>query len=83
MHSDTKHDSPPSASVVQNPSIGPFIAHIASRLEKGIMLMTCQLLIKTTKGASAEGHGILDSMSSASFVSEHLASDNEFASIEL
>lgn len=50
------------------------LSHAAlSGLDKNMLLMTCRLFVESPEGMSVEVRGILDSASSASFISECLA----------
>ncbi len=72
LHSDSKNNPTTSTDVVPPPSLNPIVSHTASGLGKNLLLMTCRILVESPDGLSIEAHGILDSVSSASFVSERL-----------
>ncbi len=72
LHSDSKNNPTTSAEVVQPPSLNPIVSHTASGLGKNLLLMTCRILVESPDGLSIEARGILDSASSASFVSGRL-----------
>ena len=47
-------------------------SHAATGLETGSLLMTCRVLVHSPDGSSIDARAILDSASSASFISERL-----------
>lgn len=55
------------------PPTGSVQSHTATELKSNTLLMTCKLLIEAPDGKMVEVRGILDSASSASFVSECMA----------
>ena len=54
------------------PIVNPVMAHAVTELKTNALLMTCKLLIEAPNGSLVEARGILDSASSASFVSERI-----------
>ena len=69
-HSLLHSESKPNSSSSTSPN--PVQVHTASGLVKELLFMTCRLRVESPKGFSIEARGILDSASSASFVSERL-----------
>ena len=56
-----------------NPASKPVTSHAAASLTSNTLLMTCRVLVHARDGSAVEARAILDSASSASFVSERLA----------
>ena len=56
-----------------NPDSKPVTSHTVAGLTSNALLMTCRVLIGAPDGTAVEDRAILDSASSASFVSERLA----------
>ena len=54
------------------PIVNPVMSHAVTALKTNALLMTCKLLIEAPNGSLVEARGILDSASSASFVSERI-----------
>ena len=54
------------------PIVNPVMSHAVTELKTNALLMTCKLLIEAPNGSLVEARGILDSASSASFVSERI-----------
>ena len=73
LHEDFPKDTP-SAPSDDSPS-SPVTSHTAvnAGLKSSSLLMTYQILIVSPNGSSSEARAILDSASSASFISDHLA----------
>ena len=73
LHEDPPKDTP-SAPPDDKPS-SPVTSHTAvnAGLKSSSLLMTCQILVVSPNGSSSEARAILDSASSASFISDHLA----------
>ena len=61
------------ASSLSDPATKPVTSHAAAGLTPNALLMTCRVLIDTPDGVPVEARALLDSASSASFVSERLA----------
>ena len=61
--------SPPSASAAP---VKPITSHTATGLTPNSLLMTCRVSVESPGGSAIEARAILDSASSASFVSEQL-----------
>ena len=55
------------------PSASSVTSNAALGLDKNLLLMTCRLIVELPEGMSVEIHGVLDSASSTSFISERLA----------
>ena len=72
-HSLLHIDSKPTPTEQPTPINDSIASHAALGLENNLLLMTCQLLVESPEGMSVEVRGILDSASSASFISERLA----------
>ena len=51
----------------------PITSNTAARLTTNTLLMTCRVLVDTPDGSSVEARALVDSASSASFMSERLA----------
>ena len=69
LHSETK-PSPSSGSTTPTSTIS---SHTAAGLAEKVLMMTCRVLIESPDGGlSIEARGLLDSASSASFISERL-----------
>ena len=68
------HKDTPSAHPDDSPS-SPVTSHTAvnAGLKSSSLLMTCRILVVSPNGSSSEARAILDSASSASFISDHLA----------
>ena len=63
-----------STPVAVQPSVQPSISsNAATGFACNALLMTCQLLVHAPDGSNVKAHGLLDSASSTSFVSERLA----------
>ena len=56
-----------------NPASKPVTSHAAAGLTSNALLMTCHVLVDAPDGSAVEARAILDSASSASFISECLA----------
>ena len=69
LHSESKNNSTTSTSIEQT---SPVASYTASGLRKNILLMTCRVLIESPTGLCIEARAVLDSASSASFISERL-----------
>ena len=69
-HSLLHSESEPNSSLSTSPN--PVQVHTASGLVKELLFMTCRLRVESPEGFSIKARGILDSVSSASFVSERL-----------
>ena len=53
-------------------SVDTHTSHTATGIESGMLLTTCKLMIEAPSGMMIEARGLLDSASSASFVSERI-----------
>ncbi len=62
-------ESPPSG----DPPPTPIVSATAVKLRSTPLLMTCRILVFAADGSSVEARALLDSGSSSSFISEHLA----------
>ena len=71
LHIESKFDKS-SPTTIPSSSINPVTSHTATELKSSILLMTCKLLIESPNGSIVEARGILDSASSASFISERI-----------
>ena len=73
LHEDFPKDTP-SVPPDDSPS-SPVTSHTAvnAGLKLSSLLMTCRILVVSLNGSSSEARVILDSASSASFISDHLA----------
>ena len=69
---DTK-DAPPSTGVTTSPLVNPATLNAAVGFTSGSLLMTCRILVHAPDGSPVEARAILDSASSASFISERLS----------
>ena len=69
LHVDTKEVNAPSSDL----TIKPVSSNAAVGLAPSALLMTCRVLVDAPDGSSVEARAILDSASSASFVSERLS----------
>ena len=57
------------------PSTTPISAHAVMGIKSDLLLMTCRVVVEAPDGSTVEARAILDSASSASFISERLASN--------
>ena len=78
LHTETKEGNKPtvnSASQISviEPSAMPVSTHAAMSIKSDVLLMTCHVLVESPNGSSMKARALLDSASSASFVSERLA----------
>ena len=69
LHVDTKETNAPSS----DSTVKPVSSNAAAGLASSALLMTCRVLVDAPDGSSVEARAILDSASSASFVSERLS----------
>ena len=69
---DTK-DAPPSTGVTTSPLVNPATLNAAVGFTSGSLLTTCRILVNAPDGSPVEARAILDSASSASFISERLS----------
>ena len=53
-------------------SITPISSHVATRIQASVLLMTCYVQVEAPDGSLVRARALLDSASSASFVSERL-----------
>ena len=67
-------ESPPGKGPL-TPAVEPTVSssHAATGISSNTLLMTCQVTVKSSDGSSHKARALLDSASSASFVSERLA----------
>ena len=72
LHID-RQAAAPSSSLPAEGSETPVVSNAAVALKSNSLLMTCCVMVSAPDGSSIEARAILDSASSASFVSEHLA----------
>ena len=68
LHKENEQGSPPQSDT----SVRPVTSHAAAGLSSNSLLMTCCVLVDAADGSSIEARAILDSASSASFISERL-----------
>ena len=77
LHVESKKVTPSTVAPIAQPSTQPTVNPVLSNTAMGFtsnsLLMTCCVLVDAPDGSSVEAHTILDSASSASFVSECLA----------
>ena len=77
LHVESKEVAPSNTTPIAQPSTQPTVNPVSSNTAMGFasnsLLMTCRVLIDAPDGSSVEARAILDSASSASFVSERLA----------
>lgn len=71
LHVDMKNDV--TTVVPPQSSSTPVQSHTATGLKPSSLLMTCQILVTSPSGLSTKARALLDSASSASFISERLA----------
>ena len=73
LHEDSPKDTP--SAPPEDSSSSPVTSHtvVNAGLKSSSLLMTCRILVVFPKGSSSEARAILDSASSASFISDHLA----------
>ena len=69
LHVDTQDTT---ASLLSDSKAKPITSNTAAGLTSNSLLMTCHVLVDAPDGSSVEVRAILDSASSASFVSERL-----------
>ena len=70
----SQNKSTPTPSPTPTPSSSkPVTSHAAASLTPDTLLMTCRVLVESPDGFTMEARALLDSASSASFVSERLA----------
>jgi hypothetical protein len=62
---------PPIAQPSMQPTVNPVLSNTAMGFASNSLLMTCHILVDTPDDSSVETCAIIDSASSASFVSEH------------
>ena len=74
LHIDsTPTSSPlPPTSPKPNPMVPLILSNAAAHLAQNPLLMTCRILVETPDGSTVRARALLDSASSASFVSERL-----------
>ena len=72
LHVD-RQAATPSSSLPAEGSETPIVSNAAVALKSNSLLMTCRVMVSAPNGSSIEARAILDSASSASFVSERLA----------
>ena len=72
LHVDTR-DNQSNAPPSSDTTVKPVTSNAAAGLTSNTLLMTCRILIDAPDGSSVEARAILDSASSASFVSERLS----------
>ena len=65
--------SPPMTSSASVSPLAPISTNAAVGIKSDLLLMTCRVLVESSDGSTMEARAILDSGSSASFVSERLA----------
>ena len=65
--------SVPVTSAAPGPVTAPISSHATMGIQSDVLLMTCRVLAESADGSVMEARAILDSGSSASFVSERLA----------
>ena len=77
LHIESKEFAPSTVAPVAQPSTQPTVKPVSSNTAMGFasnsLLMTCRMFVDAPDGSSVEARAILDSASSASFVSERLA----------
>ena len=74
LHIEAKEEnSTPAPAQGPPPPATPIPAHATMGIKSNLLLMTCRVLIEAPDGSSVEARTLLDSASSASFVSERLA----------
>ena len=71
LHVEGKDNSPTSLPLSHS-TAEPVVSNAAAGLTSNSLLMTCRVLVDVPDGSSVEARAILDSASSASFVSERL-----------
>ena len=71
LHIESQSETPPSTPT--NTSEKPVVSSTAIGLKSNSLLMTCRILVSAPDGTSVEARAVLDSASSASFISERLA----------
>ena len=69
LHIESRSESPVTTS---STIVNPVVSHAATELNSSILLMTCKVLVEAPDGSMVETRGILDSASTASFVSERI-----------
>ena len=72
LHVESQGETPPSLRPT-NTTEKPVVSNTAVGLKSNSLLMTCHVLVSAPDGSSIEARAILDSDSSASFISERLA----------
>ena len=72
LHVNNQNKNPPFSTLV-NPAEKSVVSNAPVGLKSNSLLMTCHVLVSAPDGSSVEARVILDSASSASFVSECLA----------
>ena len=72
LHID-RQATTPSPSLPTENSETPVVSNAAVELKSNSLLMTCRVMVNAPDGSSVEARAILDSASSASFISERLA----------
>ena len=72
LHVESQGETPPSLPPT-NTTEKPVVSNTAVGLKSNSLLMTSHVLVSTPDGSSIEARAILDSASSASFISERLA----------
>ncbi len=73
LHVDTANESGPSTPVADPPANPNITSHAAMGFTSNSLLMTCCVSIDAPDGSTVKARALLDSASSASFVSERLA----------
>ena len=69
LHIDETPPTPPPTNSAEK----PVVSNTAVGLKSNSLLMTCRVMVSAPDGSSVEARAILDSASSASFISERLA----------
>ena len=72
LHLDARNESTNAVTTQSSPT--PAVSHTATGLKPNSLLMTCQVLVTSPSGSSTKARAWLDSASSASSISERLAS---------
>ena len=72
LHIENQGETPPILPPTNTPE-KPVVSNTAIAFKSDSLLMTCHVLVSAPNGSSIEVRAILDSASSASFISEHLA----------
>ena len=71
LHVGEKSDPPPGNETPGvPPPTAPILSHATMGIRSDLLLMTCRVLVQSSNGSTMEARAILDSGSTASFVSE-------------